>query len=128
MWIRKSTRSAQTPDSRAFATAFSGVTPHRNYEQRVVYGAGRRAKRVRSSHTKFLQPLPSLFAGIEIEAIRMMEYQRTHAGFRVHHHAIGQGHTNGLRFEQLPDALLILQIGTRRVAETIALAAIPGRE
>ncbi len=54
----------------------------------------------------------------------MMEHERAHAGFWVHHEAFGQLHANLLRLQQLPDAGLILQGGAGGVAEAVAAASI----
>src|SRR5260370_1460446 len=54
----------------------------------------------------------------------MVEYQRTHAGLGLHHHAFSESHADVLRPQQFPETLLIVQIGARGVAETVALAAI----
>src|ERR1035437_6898011 len=56
----------------------------------------------------------------------MVEDDGAHAGLRFHHHAFGQMHADIAGLEQLPHALLIVQIGTRRVAEAVALAVILG--
>jgi hypothetical protein len=43
----------------------------------------------------------------------MVEDQRTHAGFGIHHEAVGQLHADILRRQQRPHRLLILQIRAR---------------
>jgi hypothetical protein len=51
------------------------------------------------------------FSGVphrEIRAIRMVKHYRAHAGFRVHHHAFGELHSDLFRSQQLPDSYLIL--------------------
>src|SRR6185295_13070779 len=80
----------------------------------------RGAKRATLGHYSF-----RLFAGREVGAVRMMKYQCTHAGFRLHHHAFGQLHTDLLGSKQFPDALLVVQIRTRRIPEAITFASIP---
>ena len=40
----------------------------------------------------------------------MMEDHRADAGLRLHHHAFGQLHADFLGLQQLPDALLIVQV------------------
>jgi hypothetical protein len=40
----------------------------------------------------------------------MVEHQRADAGFRLHHHAFRQPHADVFGPQQLPDALLIVQI------------------
>src|SRR5580700_95882 len=69
-----------------------------------------------------------LFAGREVRAIGMVEDQCADAGFRVHHHAFSQPHANIFGPEQLPDSLLVVQVGASRIAEAVALAAIARRE
>ena len=54
----------------------------------------------------------------------MVEYQRADAGFGFHHHALGEVHAGLFRPQQLEEALLIVQVGTRRVAKAVALAVI----
>jgi hypothetical protein len=44
----------------------------------------------------------------EIGAVRVMEGERADAGFRVHHHALGELHADFLRTQQLPNAHLIV--------------------
>src|ERR1035438_754740 len=66
----------------------------------------------------------SSFFRREIGAVRMMEYQRAHAGLGLHHHAFGEIDADVLGTEQREQALLIVQIGTSRIAEAVALAAI----
>src|ERR1035441_2507601 len=58
----------------------------------------------------------------------MVEDEGADAGLRLHHHAFGQLHADIAGLEQLPHALLIVQIGTRRVAEAVALAVLLRRE
>src|SRR5688500_1911487 len=60
----------------------------------------------------------------EVNGVWMMKDQRAHAGLGLHHHALGKMAANLFRPEQFPDALLVVEIRTRRVAEAIALAAI----
>src|SRR6516225_4629255 len=98
MSIRKSIRSALTPDSRAFVTAFSRVaTPRlrcRPPGLGTLRACGAARRRGIPSEPRSLGSGGPLLARIEINAIRMVEHQGAHAGFRVHHHAIGQSHTN----------------------------------
>ena len=58
----------------------------------------------------------------------MVEGDRAHARLRLHHHAFGQMYADILGLEQFPYALLIVQVGTRRIADAVALAVIPGGE
>src|SRR6266567_4071855 len=64
----------------------------------------------------------------EIRAIGMLKNQRTHARFRLHHHAFRKFHADFFRTQQLPDPLLVVEIRARRIAEAVALAAVPRRE
>src|SRR5438874_1459632 len=62
-----------------------------------------------------------LFPSREVRAIRMVEHHRADAGFRLHHHAFGQLDTDLFRPQQRPQSGLIVQVGTCRVSEAIAL-------
>src|SRR5258708_13842905 len=64
------------------------------------------------------------FAHREIDTVRMMENQRAHAGFRIHHDTLGQLHADLFRLEELPDRDLVFQIGARGVAKAVPLAAV----
>ena len=58
----------------------------------------------------------------------MMEYQSAHAGFRLHHHAFRQLHADLIGIEQLPDALLVVQVRACRIPEAVSFATISGSE
>src|SRR5579862_453757 len=60
------------------------------------------------------------FARSEVSAVRVMEDQRAHAGLRFHHHAFREMDADIIWPEQLPNPLLIIQIGARRIAEAVA--------
>ena len=66
--------------------------------------------------------------GREVGAIGMVEHQGADAGFRLHHHAFGEAHADFLGAQQLPDALLVVQVGAGGIAEAVALAAVAGGE
>src|SRR5579885_3339140 len=57
-----------------------------------------------------------------------MEDQSADARFRFHHHAFRELNTDLFRVDQLPDALLVVEVGAGRVTEAVALAAIAGSE
>ena len=63
-------------------------------------------------------------AHAEISAIGMLEHERAHARFGVHHHAFGELDADFVGTQQLPDSGLIIEIGTRWVAKAVALPAI----
>src|ERR1035437_1267195 len=94
----------------------------------VSPGEGNRVKGcTRRSLMPRLRRRPALaFIRREIGAIGMVEDDGAHAGLRFHHHAFGQLHADIAGLEKLPHALLIVQVGTRRVAEVVALAVILG--
>ena len=58
----------------------------------------------------------------------MVKCQRAHACLRVHHESLGQFHADFFRPQQLPNACLVLQVRTRRIPKTVALAAVPRGE
>ncbi len=62
--------------------------------------------------------------GGEVDAIGVVENQRAHARLGLHHHALGEVYADVLRPQQVPEALLIVEIGARRIAEAITLAVI----
>src|ERR1017187_8846553 len=64
----------------------------------------------------------------EVGAIRMVEDDGAHAGLRLHHHAFGQLDADIAGLEQLEHAPLIVQVGTRGIAEAVALAVVLRRE
>ena len=64
----------------------------------------------------------------EVSAIRVVEHQRAHAGFRIHHHALGEVHADVFGVEQSEEALLVVQVGAGRIAEAVTLAAVFRRE
>src|ERR1035437_3350262 len=92
----------------------------------VSPGEGNRVKGcTRRTLMPRLRRRPALaFICREVGAIGMVEDDGAYAGFRLHHHAFGQLHADVFGPEQFPHALLIVQVGARRVAEAVALAVI----
>src|SRR5207244_5413693 len=68
------------------------------------------------------------FTRRKVRAIGMVEHQRAHARLRVHHHAVGEPHADIFGLQQLPEALLVVEVRARRITEAVALAAIARRE
>ena len=54
----------------------------------------------------------------------MMKYERTHRCFRIHHEAFGQLYADVFGVQKLPDAGLVFERGTGRVAEAVPVSAI----
>src|SRR5579864_6308280 len=54
----------------------------------------------------------------------MVENEGADAGFRVHHHALGEVDTDFLRAQEQPDAGLIFEIWASGIAKAVTLAAI----
>src|SRR6185437_2395828 len=69
-------------------------------------------------------PARRLIADRKIAAVGVVEDQRRSRSLGLHHHPVGQGHSDLLRLQQLPDSGLIFDPRACRVPEGIPLAAV----
>src|SRR5262249_59305119 len=63
-----------------------------------------------------------------ITRLRVVDDQGGDGGLRVHHEALGQVDADSLAWEEAEDRRLVGEIGARRVAGAVALAAVAGLE
>src|ERR1700756_1422867 len=70
----------------------------------------------------------AVFANAEIRAVRVMQHQRAHARFRIHHEALRKLHADFFRLQELPKPRLILEMGARWIAKAVALPAVARSE
>src|SRR5690606_11741597 len=64
----------------------------------------------------------------EVARLRMVDHQRRDARFGIHHVAFGELDADVRGLERRKQGTLAFEIGTGRVAEGVALAAVPRRE